>query len=86
MLLLYIFFLALVILLLLPTILLSFVRSILSIFGFTFKHNRTHKNDTRKDEASYTSYKTNDTGIKNRHRKKIFDKNEGEYVDFEEIK
>ena len=86
MLLLYIFFFALVILLLLPTILLSIVRSILSIFGFAFKPNRTHKNDTRKDETSYTSYNTKETGVKNRHRKKIFDKDDGEYVDFEEIK
>lgn len=86
MLLLYIFFLALVILLLLPTILLSFVRSILSVFGFNFKHKRTNKSEAKKDNASYTSYDANDRGVKNRHRKKIFDKNEGEYVDFEEIK
>lgn len=84
--LLYILFLILIVLFLLPTILISFVRSILSVFGSNFKHKRTNKNEAKKDNASYTSYDANDRGVKNRHRKKIFDKNEGEYVDFEEIK
>lgn len=82
----YIFFFILVFLLLLPTILISFVKSILSIFGFNSgkKTNRTDK--THKNDTSYTKYETDSSNVKKHRRKKIFDKNDGEYVDFEEIK
>lgn len=82
----YIFFFVIVLLLLLPTILIAVIRSILSIFGLNFKRNRTQKNSTTNNDASFTNYKTNDVNNKKHRRKKIFDKNDGEYVDFEEIK
>ena len=82
----YIFFFLIVILLLLPTILISIIKSILSIFGLNVKSNRTRKNNTRKNNTSFTNYETNDVDEKKHRRKKIFDKNDGEYVDFEEIK
>ncbi len=70
---------------LLPTILLSVIKSIISIFGFNFNGNR-RKNNTRKNNASFTGNGVNDMNGKKQNRKKIFDKNDGEYVDFEEIK
>lgn len=82
----YIFFFVIILLLLLPTILISILKSILSIFGLNFKRNRTRKNSTTKNDASFTNYKTSDANDRGRRRKKIFDKNDGEYVDFEEIK
>jgi uncharacterized protein YacL len=82
----YIFFLIVVLLLLLPTILISILKSILSIFGLNVKRNRTQDNTTIKNDTSFTSCKTNDVNEKKQRRKKIFDKNDGEYVDFEEIK
>ena len=81
----YILFFIIVILLLLPTILISLVTSILSLFGFRKNRNfkgyeRTGQNTTARDNYNASVKKDN------RDRKKIFDKNEGEYVDFEEIK
>lgn len=83
--LLYILFFLLVILVLLPTILISIVRSVLSIFGLNFKRRSQHKNDTRKNGASFTGG-AGTKSSRDGHRKKIFDKDDGEYVDFEEIK
>lgn len=84
--LLYIFLFIVVFLFLLPTILLSVIRSIISIFGFNFNGNRKRKSNTRKNNTSFTGSGVNDVGGKKQNRKKIFDKNDGEYVDFEEIK
>lgn len=82
----YIFLLLLVFLLLLPTILISIVRSILSIFGLNFTRRKAHKDNYKKNDTQYTSYETGNQNTKKRPRKKIFDKDDGEYVDFEEIK
>lgn len=65
---------------------LSLVSSILRLlFGFGRKTNRTNNshntNEQTKESTSYNEQKTQ-TG----NRKKIFDDDEGEYVDFEEIK
>ena len=81
-----IFFLVLVLILLLPLILISFVRNILSVFGLNFMRKKRYKNETRKEETIYTGYRTDTGGARKQSRKKIFDKDDGEYVDFEEIK
>lgn len=81
-----ILFLGLFILLLIPTIVLSLVMRVLSFFGIGRK--RTYYNQ-------HTTWQTTDTGgkwqkssgqKKNAGKKVLFEKNEGEYVDFEEIK
>ena len=82
----YIFFFLLVLVLLLPTILISVIKSILSIFGIKYRTGRNRMNDSVRNDASYTRHEANDMGSKTNRRKKIFDKDDGEYVDFEEIK
>lgn len=81
-----ILFLGLFILLLIPTIVLSLVMRVLSFFGIGRK--RTYY-------SQHTTWQTTDTGGKWQHssgqkknagKKVLFEKNEGEYVDFEEIK
>lgn len=85
--LLYIFFFILILLLLLPTMLLSLVSGILSLFGL--KMGRTDKNKgtrTKWENTSGNKAEASEIREKKRTRKKIFDKDDGEYVDFEEIK
>lgn len=83
----YIALLILVLLLLLPMVLISFVRSILSsVFGFNIMRKNRHRRDAGKDDAPHTGYETGASGARKQPRKKIFDKDDGEYVDFEEIK
>ena len=83
----YILIIILLILFLIPTIILSFVSWILSLFGF-----RSRKKWHRTDGGFYyTSNTANDSRTaeqehKQKEKKKLFDKDEGEYVDFEEIK
>ena len=82
----YIFLLIVVFLLLLPMILISFVRSILSVFGFNFMKKNKRKSETRKNDVLHSEYEMRGAGTSKQSRKKIFDKDDGEYVDFEEIK
>lgn len=82
---LYIFFIILILFFLLPTVLFSFIANILSVFGLGRK-----KSVSKRKEANWNGERDNKTADfndgNNSARKKIFDKNEGEYVDFEEIK
>ena len=77
----------LLILFLVPTIILSFVSWVLSLFGF---RSRNKKYNT--GGGSYNTSNTADDSRtaeqkhKQKEKRKIFDKDEGEYVDFEEIK
>ncbi len=82
-----IIFLAFFVILLLPAILLSIVRTVLSWFGLAPKRKGTYYSHT-----TWSSTGQKDAGS-DRHgqnspkeRKKLFDKDEGEYVDYEEIK
>ncbi|MBO5865772.1 MAG: DUF4834 family protein [Bacteroidaceae bacterium] len=63
-----------------PTLVLSIIARVLSFFRFGARNRHTHTNREH-HEARYTHTEP----PKNKNRKKIFDKNEGEYVDFEEI-
>ncbi|MBQ2126396.1 MAG: DUF4834 family protein [Bacteroidaceae bacterium] len=66
-----------------PTLFLSIVTRVLSLFSFGSRKRKMHgKKDAQDDTSSYTYTQSS----KKRNEKKIFDKNEGEYVDFEEIK
>ena len=62
-----------------PTFFLSIIARVLSFFGLGAKK----ENRQGKDESHNAHTRKKDTGTAK--SKKIFDKNEGEYVDFEEI-
>ena len=82
-----ILFIILILLLLLPTMLLSIVSNILSLFGLKMGRNsRNKRTETKWENTSGHNAEANGTKEKKRTRKKIFDKDDGEYVDFEEIK
>ena len=63
-----------------PTLLLSIVARVLSFFRLGSRKGQAH-GEREHHEARYTHTEP----PKNKNRKKIFDKSEGEYVDFEEI-
>ncbi|MBR5324377.1 MAG: DUF4834 family protein [Muribaculaceae bacterium] len=54
----------------------NIIRSIFSVFSFRRKNN-TRESGSNNNNRTYTSYEK---------RTKVFGPNEGEYVDFEEIK
>ena len=71
-------------LMLIPTIIVSLVSRILSFFGLGKRKSSTwssysHRGSYKSESTSRNSEKKNDG------RKRLFDKDEGEYVDFEEI-
>ena len=74
-----ILFVFLFLLIFVPTLFLSIIARILSFFGFGSK--KEHLREKGEARNAHTRKKDAATG-KNR---RIFDKNEGEYVDFEEI-
>ena len=76
----FIFILFLFFLFLVPTVILSIITRVISIFKTGARRKKSHDDKQRHD--TYTHTKTSD----NKKGKKIFDKDEGEYVDFEEIK
>ena len=67
-----------------PTLVMSVIARILSVFNFKSHRNTVHRRREQHDTSTYNTDDT-DTG-KKKKGKKIFDKDEGEYVDFEEIK
>lgn len=92
--LLLLFILAIFIIVLIPTIIFSIIRTILSVLGFTLRGRKRGgassyggysrgADGAESGDSSRTNYRT---GGNDASRKKMFDKNEGEYVDFEEIK
>ena len=83
----YIVIILLLILFLVPTILFALVSWILSIFGFRPKKrwHSTGRGFYYSSESPKDAH-TAEPKHENRERKKIFAKDEGEYVDFEEIK
>ncbi len=79
-----IFALVLFFIMLIPSIILSIVSRIISIFRGGRTRRSTFNSEFRQwsnNSAHYESEKKNST----QPRKKLFDKDEGEYVDFEEI-
>ena len=63
-----------------PTVIISVISKILSLFGLGQKRRKVSEEHRANDAAVHN------ISAKNSKNKKIFDKNEGEYVDFEEIK
>lgn len=66
---------------------LSIISGILRLL-FGFGRKRGNNKQQREQQNSYHSNEESDTfkGSVQQNRKKIFDKNEGEYIDFEEVK
>lgn len=84
----YIFFICIVgllLMLILPAIILSFFSKLLYILGFRRKHHGGQRKEQGWQDTGDNPRSAN-TNKKNEHRKKVFDDDEGEYVDFEEIK
>lgn len=87
--------LALFVIILIPAFLFSAIRTILSMLGFLFTGKR-HRSSSSSRSSSYgggtgsfygqASAGGNAKPHSSAQRKKLFDKDEGEYVDFEEIK
>lgn len=90
----FIFFLltlALLIIVLIPTILFSVIRTLFSILGFMLGGRKrrgkgNHSSSTQRGYESGAETRSRNSKTADGQRKKMFDKNEGEYVDFEEIK
>ena len=73
----FFFFVFVFIIIFVPSIILTIISKVLAFFGFAPKEKRYYENEApRKNERHERSSKKS---------KKIFDKDEGEYVDFEEI-
>lgn len=83
---LYILLFIIILLILLPTILFSVISFFLSFLGFRVGRNSRTRYNTRSGETSYKRSEPHETASNNHSRKKIFDKDDGEYVDYEEIK
>ena len=70
---------------LVPSMIFSLISSLLSLFSFSRK--KTDKTGNRSEErVQYSRNTEEDKKNKKKKRGKFFDKNEGEYVDFEELK
>lgn len=63
-----------------PSLLLSLIARIIAFFKFG-----ANRRVEREEDAAHEPHDDRRAG-KQKRQKKIFDKNEGEYVDFEEIK
>lgn len=80
--LLYMLFFLLLLLFLVPVIIVSLLRGFLTMFGFGIRGKNNSKKNRSEGDEGHTDVKMKRPSS----RKKIFDKNEGEYVDFEEMK
>ncbi len=85
----FLFFIIIFFLLLLvfvPVVFISFIRSLVSVFTRKRKQNVKENRDSYSND-SWTHEPNANTQRSNRNKgKKIFDKSEGEYVSFEEVK
>ena len=80
-----IFFIAIIFLFLLPSIILSLISTVISWFGF-FRRKPGNAKSHGDDRVRYTRSSGNGAKEGKGKQGKLFDKDEGEYVDFEEIK
>ena len=71
-----------------PSIIAGIIRFIITLFGgggFS-SSNRNNSGRNSNSNEGYTRFNRNETTSPDGTKKKVFDKNEGEYVSFEEIK
>ena len=71
-----------------PSIIAGVIRFIISMLGGGGSSSSSRSNPGRNSNTneSYTRFNRNETTTPDGTKKKVFDKNEGEYVSFEEIK
>lgn len=81
-----ILFLGLFILLLVPTMILSLIMRVLSSFGIGRKTTNNNQRTGARYQNTEKQWHDSPKQQKNDEKKVLFEKNEGEYVDFEEIK
>lgn len=81
-----ILFLGLFVLLIIPTMILSLVMRVLSFFGIGRKTQNNNQHTGTRYQNAEKQWHDSPKQQKNAEKKILFDKNEGEYVDFEEIK
>lgn len=82
---LFILFFIFIVLLMLPALVLSLISNLLSLFGFK-KRNVKQSNGNAGWSGSENADRTKGANGNRSRKQKMFDKDEGEYVDFEEIK
>ena len=85
------FFLAVAILVLIPAVLLSVIRTVFSVLGVAFGSRRRGRASSSHAAGGNSAHSGATAGERrssqgDNSRKKLFDKDEGEYVDFVEIK
>ena len=73
-----------VIFFLVPSIIAGIIRFIITMLCGGTNSSSYHK--TTNGNENYTRFKNNETTASENTKKKVFDKDEGEYVSFEEIK
>ena len=78
------FFVVILFVFLLPSIILSLISAVLSWLGVGRKRGGT--GTAGNENVGYTHKSEEERKRKNERHKKVFGKDEGEYVDFEEIK
>ena len=82
----FIFFvLVLLFIFLVPTLIVSIIARIAALFGFGRRNGAQQQSGPSSSEEARGGFGSARWG-KNKKKKKIFPKDEGEYVDFEEIK
>ena len=81
-----ILFLGLFLLMLIPTMILSLIMRVMSWFGIGRKRNSYSQRTTWQTNETGKQWQENHRQQKTGEKKVLFEKNEGEYVDFEEIK
>ena len=86
----FLFLIILIVLIFALVIVGNILSGVLRIFGIGKRRNRKKDTYTRSNSGNYNSdssdNNTNDTTSSNEHKGKIIGKDEGEYIDFEEIK
>ena len=85
------FFLAVAILVVIPAVLLSVIRTVFSVLGVAFGPRRRGRASSSRTAGGNSAHSGAAAGERrsawgDNSRKKLFDKDEGEYVDFVEIK
>ena len=82
------FIIAVVLIILIPAILINLVHKLFSFVRnlFGIKPKNSWGNTTNKSHQQQHENYTSSTQQKRKEGKKIFERNEGEYVDFEEVK
>ena len=81
-----IFFIAFMIIMVIIAIGASLINGVLSFILSPFRGRKHHGHDQQARQSNHQSQAQQTTSSAGKKREKIFDKNDGEYVDFEEIK